>query len=165
MIDKETFVKRIGLIQNYNSELETLQVLIDKITDGYSVVTIGDYIINETMWMLSELIDPDDAIFIFDYINWWLYEDVDKVVYIEDKEIKVETPEELYDFLIHFYKKDHILDKDTHVYCTHCKHFAVIQQDDGPAPHCPFMDKCCLWDSEDSRPYSERPYYEEIKYD
>jgi len=35
-----------------------------------------------------------------EYIEWWLWEDVKKVVWLKDKtEVSVETPEELWDFI------------------------------------------------------------------
>lgn len=50
--------------------------------------------------------------------------------------------------------------KDIHVYCTHCKHFRL---DDEEIPYCPWEDRCDINDCEDSRPYGERPFYEERK--
>ena len=35
-----------------------------------------------------------------DFLSWWLYEDVDKVIYDDDKKISVKTLEELYNFII-----------------------------------------------------------------
>lgn len=46
---------------------------------------------------------------------------------------------------------------DTHVYCTHCNNFRLC--DEG-IPYCPFEDKCDIKDCEDSRPFRERPMYE-----
>lgn len=101
MMAKEQFIKRMQLIQNFHSEQETLSVFIDKITDGYPVVTIGDYLVDEIINMITEdlKINKED-----NWLNWWLYEDVDKVVYEEKDgkkiEISVRTLGELYDFLI-----------------------------------------------------------------
>ena len=50
-----------------------------------------------------------------------------------------------------------MIHKDTHVYCTHCKHFRL---DDEDKPYCPFEDECDIWDCEDSKPYEQRPIYE-----
>ena len=35
-----------------------------------------------------------------DYIGWWLYEDVKKVVWVDKKKIDVSTTRKLYDFLV-----------------------------------------------------------------
>ena len=91
---KEQFIKRMNLIQNFQSEQQTLSVLIDKITDGYSIVTIGDYLVDEIINMIEEDLGYNDI------LAWWLYEDVDKVIYDKDKEISVRTLEELYDYII-----------------------------------------------------------------
>ncbi len=50
---------------------------------------------------------------------------------------------------------------DDHVYCTNCKHykFKIINDDGDICPHCVNEDKCDIWDSEDSRPFSVRPMY------
>jgi hypothetical protein len=106
MMTKEQFVNRIGLIQNFNSKQEVLSDLIDKITDGYGIVEFGDDLANEIIDMISEdmgIAEGDDL------IEWWLYEDVDKIVYEtkNDKEIKieVETAEQLYDYIVENYNK------------------------------------------------------------
>lgn len=91
---KEQFIKRMNLIQNFQSEQQTLSVLIDKITDGYSIVTIGDYLVDEIINMIEEDLGYNDI------LAWWLYEDVDKVIYDNEKEISVRTLEELYDYMI-----------------------------------------------------------------
>lgn len=96
MMTKEQFIKRMSLIQNFHSEWETLQILIDKITDGYSVVTVGDYLVTEIIDMIEEDIGYKNI------LDWWLYEDVDKVIYEdeEEKEYSVRTLEELYDYMV-----------------------------------------------------------------
>lgn len=99
MISKESFVKQMSLIQNYYSEIETLQVLIDKITDGYSIVTIGEHLISGLLDFIEEDfgLDKED-----DLLGWWLYEDVDKIIYNKDGSVlcNVRTPDELYDYII-----------------------------------------------------------------
>ena len=52
--------------------------------------------------------------------------------------------------------------KDIHVYCTHCKHFRL---DDEKIPYCPWENRCDINNCEDSKPFSERPYYEKRKED
>ena len=32
-------------------------------------------------------------------LDWWLYEDVEKIIYIDDKPVKVETLDELWDYI------------------------------------------------------------------
>ena len=54
-----------------------------------------------------------------------------------------------------------MLDKNTHVYCTHCAYFRLDEEE---IPYCFFENECNLDDCEDSRPYEERPKYEKSKY-
>jgi hypothetical protein len=95
-MDKETFIKRMSLIQNFHSEQETVSVLIEKIIDGYAVVRIGDYLIQEMIKIISEWMEIEDD----DLLEWWLYEDVNKVIYIQDERISVKTLDELYDYIV-----------------------------------------------------------------
>lgn len=97
MMVKEQFVKRMALIQNFHSEQDTLSVLINKIADGYNVVTIGDCLVSELVDMIEDdlAMDKND-----DLLMWWLYEDVEKVIYDGDKEISVRTLDELYDYIV-----------------------------------------------------------------
>ena len=93
---KELFIKRMQLIQNFFSEQETLGALIRKLTDGHSVVTIGDYLVAEILTMINESLDiKDDAL-----LSWWLWENAEKIIYDGDREISVKTLDELYDYII-----------------------------------------------------------------
>ena len=96
MLSKELFIKRMSLIQNFHSEQETLSVLIEKVIDGWAVITMGNYLVDTIVEMLNEALNIKDENLLF----WWLYEDVDKVIYDGDKEISVRTLEELYDYIV-----------------------------------------------------------------
>lgn len=55
------------------------------------------------------------------------------------------------------------MNKDIHVYCTHCVHFKVTKCNEYDyMPKCKYENECCLEDCEDSRPLNERPHYEEM---
>lgn len=97
MIAKELFIKRMQLIQNFHSEQDTLNVLIDKLTDGFPVVTMGGYLVREILNTLNDDLGLSKE---NDILDWWLYEDVEKVIYYNDEEISVRTLEELYDYII-----------------------------------------------------------------
>jgi len=92
---KEQFIKRIQLIQNFHSEQETLGVLINKITDGYPIVTIGNYLITEMIDMIEENLGHKDM------LEWWLYEDVEKIIYNLDNTVFADVTkiEDLYDYM------------------------------------------------------------------
>jgi hypothetical protein len=98
-MSRENFIKRMQLIQNFESEKDTLSVMIEKIIDGYAVVTIGSYIIEEMINMVTESFELEDK----ELLSWWLYEDVDKVIYIGqhgEEMISLRTLDELYDYII-----------------------------------------------------------------
>lgn len=41
--------------------------------------------------------------YIQDLVGWWLYEDVDKIIYVDDIEINVDKVEEFVDYLLREY--------------------------------------------------------------
>jgi hypothetical protein len=99
MMNKDQFIKRMKLIQNFISEQDTLQVLINKLTDSHNVISMGDYIISEMINMIEEDLGYKDI------LDWWLFEDVEKAIYEDDEngneiENSVRTLEELYDYMI-----------------------------------------------------------------
>jgi len=101
IVTKEQFNKRMELIQNFHSEQETLQVLIDKLTDGYSVVDMGNYLVEELVNIITEELHIKDK----DLLFWWLYEDVEKIIYDENKKplYNVKTLDGLYDYIVKEY--------------------------------------------------------------
>lgn len=98
MISREEFTKTIRLIQNFMSEQDTLSALIGKITNGHSVVTVGNYLIDKIIDLLNLNMGIKDK----DLICWWLYEDVNKTIWIDNEEIPVETLYQLYDYIIKY---------------------------------------------------------------
>lgn len=96
MMTKEQFIKRMSLITNFHSQQNTVSKLIEKISDGFAVVNIGDCLVSEILDIIIEDLQIKDK----DLLGWWLYENVDKVIYYANKQISVRTLEELYDYLI-----------------------------------------------------------------
>jgi signal recognition particle GTPase len=94
-INKDQFTKAMSQIQNLHSQQDTLNKLIDKLTDGFSVVDIGNYVAEELIDMININLELEDT----NLLDWWLYEDVEKIIYIDDKPIKVETLDELWDYI------------------------------------------------------------------
>lgn len=93
---KETFVKIINAIKKLQEDRGMLAEGIEKFVDGYVIVTLGDETVEDLIDALSfELGDK------YEWISWWFFEDVDKVVSFEDgrPDIRLDTPEQLYDFL------------------------------------------------------------------
>ena len=95
MISKELFVQIINNIQiqekidnNFGKSLET-------VCDSYCLYGTKNKIYSSLLLLLKEIFKDSE-----DYIGWWLYEDVPKIIYINKKKRKVNTLELLYDFLI-----------------------------------------------------------------
>ena len=82
-------------IQTLHSQQNTLNKLIDKLTDGFSVVNIGNYVVEELINMININLELKDT----NLLDWWLYEDVFKIIYVDDKPVKVETLDELWDYI------------------------------------------------------------------
>ena len=58
---------------------------------------------------------------------------------------------------LEFKKEWELLQKYKHVYCTHCKHFRLDVEE---TSYCLHEGECDLTNCDDSKPFSERPYYE-----
>lgn len=94
-INKDQFTKAMSQIQNLHSQQDTINILIDKLTNGFSVVDIGSCVVEELIDMININLELEDT----NLLDWWLYEDVEKIIYIDDKPVKVETLDELWDYI------------------------------------------------------------------
>ena len=55
--------------------------------------------------------------------------------------------------------------KKERVYCANCKHLKLEEIHKGKGDYivsCPHEKECEIYDVDDSKPLSERPYYEEV---
>ena len=75
-MDKQEFIRIIAKIQNFHNHQDRLQNLISEITENSPVVTLGDSLVNELIQIINNDLNIRDS----DLINWWLYEDVEKVI-------------------------------------------------------------------------------------
>lgn len=80
------------------SEQETLGALMSKLSDGSHVVSFGDYIIDEIVNLLNINMGIKDDELLF----WWLFEGVEKVIWVCDEKIEVKTLDQLYDYIIKY---------------------------------------------------------------
>lgn len=101
MISLESFKKSIEVIRKYNDLQEELYKTLSKITDGNFIVTVGDELIADILRLLQESLNDEN-----DWIDWWMYEDVEKIVYYpdENKKVDITKVEDLYNFLVENYK-------------------------------------------------------------
>jgi len=102
---KELFIKKMSHIQNFQSQKQTLKAFISKLTNSNCYIEMGDYLIDDIINTITEELNISDK----DLLFWWLYETVDKVIYITEgedkKEISIRTLEELYGYIIENYNK------------------------------------------------------------
>lgn len=91
---KEEFCKALNAIIKYNKEVDKVsKVLNCEIFESdlcESAAFVCDYLVNALAGYNDQVIDD---------INWWLYEDTDKVWEYEDRKVIIETPEQFYDAL------------------------------------------------------------------
>ena len=96
MISKELFCKTLADIQEQEKINEDFGKAIEKMGDGYFLWGIGNKFHSALLNVLAAVFQDDS-----DYISWWLYEDVEKKVWLADgTEVSLETAEMLYDFLL-----------------------------------------------------------------
>jgi hypothetical protein len=55
---------------------------LESFSVGYGVVTIGNELINIILVIMKDDFNMNRE---DDFLSWWLYEDVDKVIYDDDK--------------------------------------------------------------------------------
>lgn len=93
-MQKEQFKKCITYILDYNKEL-------DKWCDTLCSTLFEAPIFSKAGYLIDIVIDylGQSNEELIDLISWWLYEDVDKVLYYKDKEISVRTIDELYNYI------------------------------------------------------------------
>lgn len=90
-MNKESFIKTINKYKQFIDTVDKLNDLGVNLYEG----AIADSIDAIFDAWLTEFLNKEDV----DTIYWWLFEDVDKIIYDEDKEINVEKIEDLYDYL------------------------------------------------------------------
>lgn len=92
--DKERFCNSLRDILDYYKKLEKLENILNCVLGESPIGESITYIITDLIRALAN----NDVDTVND-IEWWLYEDVEKEWTIDNKTVKVETPEQLYDAL------------------------------------------------------------------
>ena len=104
-ISKEQYCKIVNEIKNFHKEREEFDNAIEKFSDGYVILNIGNNLTTALEEILEELTFDRKDEHGETWLSWWLYEDVEKIIYTEqDDPIDVRTPEKLYDYLEHSYE-------------------------------------------------------------
>jgi hypothetical protein len=94
-MNKKTFVAMLTAIKAESERKHQIANLLCK--DSYAIITIGQDLELLVEQYLTELFGCDDQY--GGLISWWLWEDVEKVIYDGEKKIPVETAEALFDYL------------------------------------------------------------------
>ena len=105
ILSKRDFCYCISLIKEQEKIDAKFSKALSLVGDGHYIYGANNKIQKGLFFLLRKIFNDES-----DYISWWLYEDVDKKVWERDKgkeiEYNLETPEALYDFLIHNMKLD-----------------------------------------------------------
>ena len=95
MITKELFIEIIENIKKQNAVDDEISTALEKVCGSY-VIFNTENLIYSSLYKLLEEVFKDKG----DWIQWWLYEDVEKKAWIGEEEIILENVEQLYDILI-----------------------------------------------------------------
>ncbi len=105
MITKEQFCKIISNIQKQQKIDNQVSDVLELVCDSYVIYGTSNLYLESLLSLLCSIIDPNDH-----WISWWLWEDVEKVIYTGDSDDKIDisTSELLYDFLIESLRENNV---------------------------------------------------------
>ena len=99
MLSKETFVRALRLIQEQADVMDAVRKQLGRLGEKPSYFNIDSLHLQALLEVLAEVMGDNN-----DWIEWWLYEDVEKLVsWDEDgKEVTADLtgPEALWEFLV-----------------------------------------------------------------
>lgn len=100
MITKKEFINAIEAIQVYNQDKRNVSKILCK--ENWGIVDFACKIEAELIKSLQKHLDDKD-----DLINWWLFENVEKIIYCTEtgKKYQLQKVENLYYYLRGFFKK------------------------------------------------------------
>ena len=99
-ITKEQYCRMVTAIQEHYKEVTRFEKFIDEFNDGTYICTLGDVLVTNIIWLLTQLTHDKEDKYNETWLSWWLWEDVEKVVWDKDNNpIDVSTVDKLYDFL------------------------------------------------------------------
>ena len=96
MLSKEKFIQYLNSIKDFDHE-------VDKWEDFLKIDIFESPLFRRSFDLVDIVVKylSDNNANIEDLINWWLYEDVDKLIFLPDgTTIDVETPDKLYDYIM-----------------------------------------------------------------
>jgi hypothetical protein len=106
-ISKEDFINLLTKMKERDERLSKVSDGLEQLIDGYACINVNEDVDSAILNLLIKLTGDSE-----DTISWWLYENVEKVITItnkssinpgkEDVFVKLETVEDLYDYLHYF---------------------------------------------------------------
>lgn len=95
-ITKETFCKALELIQEQEAINEQFGKALNTVGDGHFVFGVKNRYLSAALLVLKEAMNDK-----YDYIDWWLYETNDYMIWSGDntKSWNLREPEALYDYI------------------------------------------------------------------
>ena len=110
-ISRELFIETLNAIKKGLEQRDQIDKALTQFCDSYVITNIGDDWLNALIKLLENIVGDDPEIKYGTIIEWWLYENVvPKVIYlqphhpknttVEELEISVETPEQLYEYFL-----------------------------------------------------------------
>ena len=114
-ISKEKFVKALTNIEKGLDERHEFSTAMEKFSDSYYVCNLCDAWLNTAISLLEDAVGDKESEY-SSMISWYLFEMVDKKIYLSphskyndtDKEIEIDvsTPEALYDYFVKYGDND-----------------------------------------------------------
>ena len=107
-ISEELFVESLEAIKRGLEQRSAFDDALEKFSDSYVTMNVGSDWLETATRLLEDAVGDDPNEKYGSTISWWLYENVEKVIYIQPEhkknstgveiEVKVETPQELYQY-------------------------------------------------------------------
>ena len=98
MLSKETFVRALRLIQEQADIMDAVRQQLGRLGEKPTYFNIDSLHLQALLEVLAEVMEDKN-----DWIEWWLYEDVEKLVSWEENGVEVTAdltePEDLWEFL------------------------------------------------------------------
>ena len=99
MLSKETFVRALRLIQEQADIMDAVHQQLGRLGEKPTYFNIDSLHLQALLEVLAEVMEDKN-----DWIEWWLYEDVEKLVSWEENGVEVTAdltdPENLWEFLV-----------------------------------------------------------------
>lgn len=109
-ISKDLFVTTLNAIKAGHEEQREFDKVMSKFSDSFFISNLGNIWLNALITLLEDAVGDEVDPKYGSTISWWLYEDCEKVIYLQPEHpknttgkelvINIETPEQLYDYFV-----------------------------------------------------------------